>query len=206
MLMRWIGPVLGRLKIGRFRDWYRFTWAKLRSPGTIEAAALPMIDPPFRLRMAPGTTLVIGRDVRFYSGFHLYMEEGSSLEIGDRNVFNVNCWIGVVNRLTIGSDNLFAPLVTITDGNHNFGPGAPFWQQGFEPRDVSLGSNVWIGAKATVINSVGNDSVVGANAVVSRPVPNNTLAMGMPARAVRAISGPDDMQHARVEAQTPTAG
>jgi acetyltransferase-like isoleucine patch superfamily enzyme len=115
------------------------------------------------------------------------MEENGVLEIGDRNVFNVNCWIGVVNNLSIGSDNLFAPLVTITDGNHNFGPGQPFWQQGFEPRDVTIGSNVWIGSKATVINSVGDDTVIGANAVVSKPIPRNSLAVGIPARVVREI-------------------
>jgi hypothetical protein len=66
-MMRLLGPLLGRLRIGRFRDWYRFAWVRLRSSGTIVAAELPRIDPPFTLRMSRDATLVLGRNVRFPS-------------------------------------------------------------------------------------------------------------------------------------------
>lgn len=185
MIMKWLGPLINRFRIGRFRDWYRFQWAKFLSPGTITAANLPMIDPPFRLRMSPGSKLVIGENVRFYSGFSAYIERDAVVTIGDRTLFNVNCWLGAIEGLTIGSDCMFAPMASITDGNHRYGQGdVPISQQGFDNRDVVVGDDVWVGAKATVINSIGSSSVIGANAVVTREIPEGSVAVGVPARVV----------------------
>jgi acetyltransferase-like isoleucine patch superfamily enzyme len=44
---------------------------------------------------------------------------------------------------------------------------------------------VWVGAKATLIESVGSGAVIGANAVVTRPVPENAVAVGVPANVIR---------------------
>src|SRR5438874_11769649 len=152
MLMRLVGPLLARLRIGRMRDWCRFAYARARSPGTIEAASLPHIDPPFSLRMAPGAKLVIGHNVHFNSGFIGYVEAGGLLEIGDSTLFNANCWVGVISRVSIGSNCLLAPMVTVTDGNHRFGAtDTPVWRQGYDIREIEIGDNVWIGGKATVL-------------------------------------------------------
>jgi len=185
MIMRWLGPILGRLHIGRFRDWMRFQWARFRSPGTIEAASLPYIEPGFRLRMKEHSKLVLGKDVKFFGNFAAYIERGAVVTIGDRTIFNSGCWLGAIEGLQIGSECLFAPMVTITDGNHRFGQSdLPIWAQGFENRDVKIGNDVWVGAKATVINSIGDSSVIGANAVVTRAVPAGSVAVGIPARVV----------------------
>jgi len=186
--MRLLGPILSRLGVGRFRDWYRFRWACFRSAGTISAASLPYIDPGFRLRIKRGARLELGRDVKFFGNFSAYIEGQAVVRIGDRTIFNVGCWLGAIEGLDIGADCLFAPMVTVTDGNHRFGlSDVPFSQQGFEGRRVVIGDNVWAGAKATVINSIGADSVIGANAVVTKPVPAGSVAVGIPARVVSQV-------------------
>lgn len=188
MVMRILGPLLSRLRVGRFRDWYRWQWQVFRTPGTVRAANLPMVEPGFRLRVKKGATLIVGEDVRFYDGFTAYVEGNATVVIGDRTLFNVNSWIAAIEGLTIGSDCLFAPMVTVTDGNHRFGlSDVPFHAQGFENRDVVIGDNVWIGAKATIINSVGSDSVVGANAVVTKAIAERSIAVGMPARVIGPV-------------------
>lgn len=185
-MMRYIGPIIGRLRIGRFRDWYRFTWAKFKTPGTVIAAELPHIDPPFMLRIAPGGTLELGRNVHFFPGFHCYVGEGGEMKVGDNVLFNSNVYVGAISRLTIGNGVLFGPCASVTDGNHEFSSSdLPIWQQGFERRDVTIGDNVWLGAKATLINSVGSDCVIGANAVVTDVIPDNSVAVGVPARVIR---------------------
>jgi acetyltransferase-like isoleucine patch superfamily enzyme len=201
-MMRLVGPLLSRLRVGRFRDWYRWQWQVLRTAGTVKAENLPVVEPGVRLRVKKGATLLVGRDVKFYDGFCAYVEGTATVEIGDRTLFNVNSWIGAIDGLSIGADCLFAPMVTVTDGNHRFElSDVPFHTQGFENRGVTIGDNVWIGAKATIINSVGRDSVVGANAVVTRPVPAGSIAAGVPARVIGQV--PPGHDHGATVADPP---
>jgi acetyltransferase-like isoleucine patch superfamily enzyme len=77
-------------------------------------------------------------------------------------------------------------MVTITDGNHSFDQvGELIRFQGLETREIHIGNDVWIGAKATIIHDLGDGAVIGANAVVTKPVPAETVAVGVPARVVR---------------------
>lgn len=184
--MRLVAPMLGALRVGRARDWYRFRYVQLRTTGRVEAVNLPAIDPPFKLRMSPASSLLIGRGVSFRPGFSADIEQEGVLEIGDGTAFNVGCWIGVTTRVRIGANSLIGPMVTVTDGNHSFDRvGDPIWAQGLDTREIDIGSDVWIGAKATIINSVGDGAVIGANAVVTKPIPAGAVAVGVPARVVR---------------------
>lgn len=184
MILLW--RLMGKLRIGRFRDWYRFAYVKLRCRGTIVAAGLPYIDPPFKLRMSPQATLVIGRNVHFRPGFSADIEQCGRLEIGDETAFNINCWVGVVTSVSVGRSCLIGPMTTITDGNHSFDVvGELIRHQGLETRRISVGDNVWTGAKATIINDVADGAVIGANAVVTKPIPPDAVAVGVPARVVR---------------------
>ncbi|WP_246657775.1 DapH/DapD/GlmU-related protein [Arthrobacter yangruifuii] len=54
---------------------------------------------------------------------------------------------------------------------------------------ISIGNNVWIGGGTTILPgiTVGENSVVGAGAVVPRDVPPNTVVVGNPAKPVRTV-------------------
>lgn len=56
---------------------------------------------------------------------------------------------------------------------------------------VVLEDRVWVGARAIILKGVtiGHDSIVGAGAVVTRPVPPFSLCVGNPARVVRTVAG-----------------
>ena len=62
-------------------------------------------------------------------------------------------------------------------------------QQWLVASPVSVGANVWIGTKATVLRGVhiGANAIIGANAVVTTSVEADSIAVGMPARAVKRI-------------------
>ena len=57
---------------------------------------------------------------------------------------------------------------------------------------VTIGNNVWIGAKATITKGVtiGDNAVIGAGAVVTHDIPADCLAVGVPARVVRRAVTP----------------
>lgn len=56
-------------------------------------------------------------------------------------------------------------------------------------RPISVGNNVWIGGNVTVLPGVtiGNNVTIGAGSVVTRDIPDNTLAVGNPCRVIKFI-------------------
>ena len=112
-----------------------------------------------------------------------------SLEIGDRTIFGHHCTLGVVDSVVIGPDCLVAEMVAIRDHDHRFdGPlDVPVREQGTVSAPVKVGRNVWLGGKVTVLKGVtiGDNAVIGANAVVTKDIPANAVAVGIPARVVR---------------------
>ena len=62
---------------------------------------------------------------------------------------------------------------------------------GGEKRRIRVGRDCWIGAHALIMDDIGDQAVVAAGAVVTRPVPPAMIVAGVPARAVRARRGRD---------------
>jgi acetyltransferase-like isoleucine patch superfamily enzyme len=56
---------------------------------------------------------------------------------------------------------------------------------------VTIGSDSWIGAAATVMADVGSRTTIGAGSVVTRPVAEDCVAAGNPARVIRGTEAPD---------------
>ncbi|WP_050469442.1 sugar O-acetyltransferase [Herbaspirillum chlorophenolicum] len=115
-----------------------------------------------------------------------YTTGGSDLAIG-RNVFiNQNCTIYDLGGVDIGDDVLIGPNVSIITSGHPLEPSQRHAAVVAKP--VRIERNVWIGAGATIIGgvTVGENSVIGAAAVVTRDVPPNTLVGGNPARVIRS--------------------
>jgi acetyltransferase-like isoleucine patch superfamily enzyme len=118
----------------------------------------------------------------------LTVECDGTLRVGARTVFGHHCTIGVRSVLEIGEDCLIAEMVSIRDHDHRFERlDIPTREQGEIVAPVRIGRNVWLGAKVTVAKGVtiGDNAVIGANAVVTRDIPANAIAAGVPARVIR---------------------
>lgn len=116
------------------------------------------------------------------------------------------CWIGeythitCINKLTIGDGLLTGRFVLISDNNH----GSSFCEeeQRQRPQDrplsskgpITIGNNVWIGDKATILGDVtiGDGSIIAANAVVTKDVPAYSVVVGNPARVIKQIEITND--------------
>jgi acetyltransferase-like isoleucine patch superfamily enzyme len=93
-----------------------------------------------------------------------------------------------MESIEIGEDCLIAEMVSIRDHNHRFDRlDVPVRCQGMASAPIRIGRNVWIGGKATIIKGVtiGDNAVIGANAVVTHDVPANSIAVGVPARVIK---------------------
>lgn len=116
-----------------------------------------------------------------------YCDYGSNIELGQRVFFNFNCIILDVCRVTIGDFTLFGPSVQILTPVHPMDPEERRRHEWGKP--IEIGSDVWVGGGAIILPGVriGSRSVIGAGSVVTRDIPENTLAVGNPCRAVRSI-------------------
>lgn len=117
---------------------------------------------------------------------------GGELVVGDR--FSMGSFSRVVahERIEIGDDVLIAQMVTILDHDHAFevvDGTLAVARTAYETAPVTIGDNVWIGDKATILRgvTVGSNSVVAANAVVTRDVEPFTVVGGSPATVIRRL-------------------
>jgi acetyltransferase-like isoleucine patch superfamily enzyme len=149
-----------------------------------------------RCCIGSGSRLDIGPKVRLHFGRHVYFTHHftgrfyGKVTLGDRVFFQHHCSVSVHEELTIGDYTLFGEGVSIHDENHIFTAGSdPIADRGFVVKPISIGRNVWVGAKATILPGVhiGDNAVIGANAVVTHDVPAYTVVGGVPARVIREI-------------------
>lgn len=141
---------------------------------------------PVNLRIGRHGKLDLGDDVRISSGTDLLAD--GSMRIGRGTVIEKYCVIACLDSLEIGDDCLIANMVSIRDHDHRWEEGdRKIREQGYKTAPVRIGDNVWIGDKVTVTSGVniGDNSIIGANAVVTKDVPANVVAAGVPARVIR---------------------
>lgn len=129
-------------------------------------------------RISPGRNLFLYRE--------LYLEtQGEGLiGIGDDVVISRGVHIVSFASVQIGAGSMIGEYSSIRDANHRISADTPVRQSGHESAAVELGRNVWIGRGVTVLPGVriGDDAVIGANAVVTRDVLAGTVVAGVPAR------------------------
>lgn len=113
-----------------------------------------------------------------------------NIVIGDRARIGSRChiWAGPKRgRVLIGDDCLLGPEVLVTAAAYDYNAGSPVTRQPMVEADVTIGCDVWIGARAVILPgvSIGDGAVIGAGAVVTRSLPPGAVAAGSPARVIR---------------------
>ena len=94
---------------------------------------------------------------------------------------------GNLGLCTLGDDVLLGSDVHILSGMHQHhfdDPETPINQQGGALNQVRVGRNSWIGNGARIMADIGEGCVIGAGAVVTKPIPDWSVAVGHPARVV----------------------
>lgn len=164
----------------------RYVWLRLRYRNL--GVGVFFVDRGADIIIGSRARISFGHGLRCMRDFtgHFY----GHVSIGDGVFFNRGCHVVAHEALSIGNHCLFGEMVSIHDDNHIPGRGSePIASRGLRTAPITIGDNVWVGAKATILAgvSIGDNAVIGANAVVTRDVPANSIAVGIPARVVREI-------------------
>ncbi|MCJ1674764.1 MULTISPECIES: sugar O-acetyltransferase [unclassified Rathayibacter] len=119
----------------------------------------------------------------------LFVDYGENITIGPRTFVNYHLTALDVAAITIGADCQIGPNVQLLTPTHPVEPG-PRRDKLEAARPITIGDNVWLGGGVIVCPgvSIGDDSVVGAGAVVTRDIPAGVVAVGTPARVIRSVT------------------
>lgn len=122
----------------------------------------------------------------------LFCHEATSLlEIGKGSDIGNHSRISSVNKIIIEDEVLIGPHVLISDNNHKYSdPLIPIIKQGVSCKKdykVIIGEGSWVGTNAVIVGNVriGKHCVIGANAVVTKDIPDYCVAVGIPAKVIR---------------------
>lgn len=131
-----------------------------------------------------------GEDCLITSPF--YCDYGEFITVGNNFFTNYNCKILDGGSVSFGDDVLIGPDCTFVTPSHPLDPGQRL--DGLEIfLPIKVGNNVWFGAGVTVLGGVtiGDNTVIAAGSVVTRDIPANCLAAGVPCRVLREVNEED---------------
>jgi len=148
------------------------------------------------LQIAPRGRVEFGRFVWVGHGSKIRCHEGL-VEIGAKTVIGQECTISAYRHVRIGEECVIADRAMFIDFDHGVVEvERSIRKQGIYMRDVIVGSNVWIGYGACILRgvSVGDNSIVGTNSVVTKDVPANAVVAGIPAKVIRMREAPQELR------------
>lgn len=134
----------------------------------------------------------------FQTGPHVFIREqntiGDNVCVWANAVINYDNQIGndvrlhvgsFIEKTKIGNHVFFGPHAVCTDDPHPVMP--PDYSECW--RGASIGDGAIIGANSTILPhvSIGNGAVIGAGSVVTKPVPEFTVAVGNPAKVIKFV-------------------
>jgi len=170
----------------------RLGWLRLRWRGRLVTDGLAFVGPGVKLEIARGARLILGRWSWVGHGCKIRVHQGEVV-IGAKTVLGQECTVSAYQHVAIGRECVIADRVMLIDFDHGVVEvERPIRLQGIYKRDVDVGHNVWIGYGACILRGVrvGDNAIIGTNAVVTRDVPDNAVVAGIPARVIRNREAP----------------
>lgn len=132
------------------------------------------------------------RGINTYFEPNFRCEFGYNISIGDSFYANFDCVILDGGAITIGNNVLFGPRVGLYSSNHATDPterreGACY------AKPITIGNDVWVGGGVHINQGVtiGDNVIIGSGSVVTKDIPSNVIAAGVPCRVIRTITAED---------------
>ena len=113
------------------------------------------------------------------------------ISIGADTYINRHTFIDAIASIKIGQDCAIAANCYITDHDHGLDLRFAPLKQPMTAQATRIGDRVWLGANVTVLKGVtiGDDAAIGAGSVVTKDIPPQSIAVGVPAKVIKSRVG-----------------
>lgn len=124
-------------------------------------------------------------------GCNVYAYKGASLCLGNNVEIGKDSCLAAAFNVEIHDGVLTGPRVFISDHNHEYhDPYTPIYQQGISgstSNKVIIGEGTWLGTNVVISGNIkiGKHCIIGANSVVTKDIPDYTLAVGVPCKPIK---------------------
>lgn len=136
--------------------------------------------------------IILGDRVHICRRSSWTVTEGSVLRLSDGTYIGPGVVLSAHRAINIGRDTLIAEYVSIYDNEHVWSDAElPIGKQGYKSEACSIGDRCWIGSGARILvgGSLGDESILGAGAVLKKKLPGRVVAVGVPARIMKERNG-----------------
>ncbi|AVK64186.1 acetyltransferase [Lactobacillus sp. CBA3606] len=129
-----------------------------------------------------GTTVPISTDIKA----PLHSDFGGHIFVGENVFINQDVILTDLGGIYLGDGVLIGPRSTLITVNH---VEAPKHRRDLLPQAIHIEAGAWLGAGVTVLPGVtiGENTIIGAGAVVTKDIPANVVAVGTPAKILRHV-------------------
>ena len=154
--------------------------------GCARLDAIPVTDGAAREAAVRELFGSAGPEVNVLPGF--ICDNGANIHVGRKFLANYHVTILDIAPVMIGDYVMIGPNTLITTVNHPLSPAKRRDHIG-QAKPVTIGDDVWVGGSCTILPGVtiGSNVVVGAGAVVTHDVPDDSVVVGVPAHVIRSI-------------------
>jgi acetyltransferase-like isoleucine patch superfamily enzyme len=200
--LRWLPQRIGYRYAWRVGSWLRKQWILIRHPhADIRFGRGCYLGPGFSLFIPYNGSFVVGNRVEFRRDFRAEISGNGRVTIGDDAVFTYSVLIQCSTSIDIGRRCQFGQTTILLDGKHRFRDlGKPMLEQGYDFNPLRVEDDAVITTKCTIMADIATRAFIGANSVVTKPIPAYTIAVGAPARPIEYF-GPPGQEPAELEPQ-----
>ena len=172
----------------------RQQWVILRHPQAVISFGRDVyLGPRFSLFIPEEGSFIVGDGVEFRRDFRAEVSGRGRVSIGSGSVFTYSVLIQCSTTIEIGERCMFGQTTILLDGQHRFRDlDKPMLEQGYDFNPLRIEDDAVITTKCTIMADVGKRAFIGANAVVTRPIPPYTVAVGAPARPIDYFGPPGE--------------
>ena len=164
----------------------RKAWLLLRHPNAdIRFEGPVYLGPGFSLHIPDSGSFIVGPGVEFRRGFRAEVAGNGRIVIGGGSHFTYYVLLQCSTTIEIGERCMFGQSTIVIDGQHRFRDiTRPMLDQGYDFQPIRIEDDAVITTKCSIMANVGTRAFIGANSVVSKPIPAYTVAAGAPARVL----------------------
>ncbi len=176
----------------RLMSWLRQRWVVFRHPNaTIRFGRRCYVGRGFNVDIPASGTLIVGDHCEFRRNCRVEIVGDGRVTIGNGSYLTYNVVLACSRSITIGERCGIGFNCGVYDATHLFRDiSVPFLEQGYKYHPITIEDDAQVHSATTVLSDIGTRAVVGANTVITRPVPPYTLVGGVPMKVLDYFGPP----------------